>query len=409
MAQVEQRPSPPWQQGTRLVAAVFLIALAAVMAYRLRQLAAPLVLSLLLAYLLHPLVSLIERRVRLRRWAAVLIIYLLLLLLIGAATTGIGLVISQQITGVVRDLSSLAQELPNQLESLTQVQFHLGRFKFDLSQFNFAPLIEQLTAALQPLLLGTGSLLAAVAASTASLIGMLLMTMVLGFYLLLDFERLTDVCLDLVPPPYRGDFSRMFAETGRIWQAFLRGQLILALVIGVVVAAALTVMGIKFSWGLGLIAGLFEFVPIFGPLISGVLAVLVAIFQGGNWMGLSGVGLAVAVGVLFLVIQQLENNVLVPRIIGHSLNLHPLVVLLAAVAGGILAGVLGLLLAAPAVATLRVWLGYVYRKTVGLDTPPAPVLAPLAPAPSPRGREWIVRQWNRIRRRWRIGKKKGRV
>jgi predicted PurR-regulated permease PerM len=334
---------------------------------------------------------------------------MLLLALIGAATTGIGLVITQQITGVVRDLSELAQELPDQLEYLTTMQIRIAWFEFDFSQYNLAPLIDQLAAAIQPLLLGTGSLLASVAASTASLIGMLLMTMVLGFYLLLDFERLTGICLDLVPLPYRGDFSRMFAETGRIWQAFLRGQLILALVIGVVVAAALTFLGLKFSWGLGLIAGLFEFVPLFGPLISGFLAVLVALFQGGNWMGLSGIGLALVVAALFVVIQQVENNILVPRIIGHSLNLHPLVVLLAAVSGGILAGVLGLLLAAPTVATLRVWLGYVYRKTVGMDRPPAPVLAPLAPAPPTKGREWIINLLNRLRRQWRAGRKKGRA
>ncbi len=407
MSGIEERPSPPWQQGTRLVAAVLLILFFALLAYRLRQLAAPLVLSLLLAYVLHPLVSLLEQRARLRRWAAVLVIYMLLLALIGAATTGIGLVITQQITGVVRDLSELAQELPDQLEYLTTMQLRIAWFELDLSQYNLAPLIDQLAAAIQPLLLGTGSLLASVAASTASLIGMLLMTMVLGFYLLLDFERLTGVCLDLVPLPYRGDFSRMFAETGRIWQAFLRGQLILALVIGVVVAASLTFLGLKFSWGLGLIAGLFEFVPMFGPLISGFLAVLVALFQGGNWMGLSGIGLALVVTALFVIIQQVENNILVPRIIGHSLNLHPLVVLLAAVSGGILAGVLGLLLAAPTVATLRVWLGYVYRKTVGMDTPPAPVLAPLAPAPPTRGREWIINLLNRLRRHWRAGRKKG--
>jgi predicted PurR-regulated permease PerM len=221
---------------------------------------------------------------------------------------------------------------------------------------------------------------------------MVLMTMVLGFYMLLDFNKMEAFCLDLVPTPYREDFRDLLRRTGRVWQAFLRGQAILGLVIGVIVAGVLSIIGLRFALGLGLIAGLFEFVPIFGPFIAGMIAALVAVFQGSNWLAMTPLGYATLVVVIFVVVQQIENNILVPRIIGHSLNLNPFIVLLAIVGGGILAGVLGVLLAAPVVASLRIWLGYVYRKSVGLETLPTPVVEPLLPSEKP-GRVVRLKRW----------------
>jgi predicted PurR-regulated permease PerM len=153
----------------------------------------------------------------------------------------------------------------------------------------------------------------------------------------------------------------------------------------------MTILGLRFSLVIGLIAGLLEFVPIFGPIVAGLMAVLVALFQGGNWWGLAPWAYALIVLVVFVVIQQLENNILVPRIIGGTLNLSPVVVLLGALAGGIVAGALGLLLAAPALATLRLWLGYVYRKVVGLETWPRPALLP-------RPKRGKPRFWHRLRK-----------
>ena len=103
-------------------------------------------------------------------------------------------------------------------------------------------------------------------------------------------------------------------------------------------------------------------------LSDNLLAVLVAFFQEGNWWNMTPWMLTALVLITAVASQQLENNILVPRLLGRSLKLHPVVVLLAAVAGWMLAGVLGVLLSTPVVATLRLWLGYIYRKTVSLDT-----------------------------------------
>ena len=366
--------SPPWQTGTRLMFAVFLVGAAAALVLRLKELLLPVVLAMLLAYLLHPLIVRLEAVLKIGRTAVVAILFVIIVLLLAGATTGIGLAVTQQIIGLVQDLTQLSAQLPSELQALSQSVIHIGPWTFDLGHANLTPVINSLASAVQPLISQTGVLLAAALSATASTVGLLILVLVISFYFARDFGKLDDAFLGLVPPAYREDFHNLLRDTGRVWQSFLRGQLILALAMGVSSAAIFGALGLHFALGLGLIAGLMEFVPIFGPIIAGLLAILVALFQVGNWWGLSPLVYAGAVLAAAIVLQQLENNVLVPRIIGHSLNLHPLIVLLAALSGGILAGVLGILLAAPTVATLRLWLGYLYRKTVGIESWPSPVL-----------------------------------
>jgi predicted PurR-regulated permease PerM len=390
--------SPSWQTGTRLLFAVCLLVLAAAVLLSLTELLPPFVLALMLAYLLHPLVSKVERTLRVGRVAAVLLVYVSILLALAGATTWIGLSVTQQIIGLVQDLTQLSAQLPGQLQALSQASLHFGPWMVDLSKVNLDPLVNSLVSTFQPLLSQTGSLMATAVGATASTVGMLVLVLVMGYYLARDFGHLADSLLGLIPGPYREDFHKLLDETGRVWQAFLRGQVILALAMGVSSAVVFATLGLRFSLGLGLIAGLMEFVPLFGPIIAGLLAVLVALFQPSNWWGLTPLVYALVVLGGAVVLQQLENNILVPRIIGHSLNLHPLIVLMAALSGGILAGVLGILLAAPTVATLRMWLGYIYRKTVGLDTWPQPVIDRRA-SPKPSRRLASLRDWLARKRR----------
>ncbi len=398
-----QLTSPPWRTETRIVTAILLILLVVVVLYGLRQLLGPLVLALILAYLLHPLVNRLTRW-GVPRWGAVLIVYFVLIVLIIAVTTGAGFAISQQVVGVVRDIGELSVELPGQLNRLAQSTVTLGPWEIDLSQTNLTPVIEAILSGIQPVLSQTGVLLASVLSATASTVGLSLLILVMGYYLLKDFETLDDAFIGLVPPDYQADFRRLLAESARVWQSFLRGQLILGLIIGAVTGAVYLTIGLRFALGLGLIAGLLEFVPIFGPIIAGTFAVLVALLQGTNFWGLSPAAFALMVLIIAVLIQQIENNILVPRIIGMSLQLHPLVVLVAALAGGILAGVLGVLLAAPVVATARICLGYVYGKTVGLDSWPGVLQVAPAVKPGPSLRERLARILKRLRRREPAGK-----
>ena len=368
--------SPPWQPGTRLVAGVFLIIFAILILYLIRSLLASLFLAFLLAYLLHPLIVRMSTDWRLPRSAAVFLVFLGLLLIVIAMMTGLGFTISQRASQLASYLGDLSVNLPAQLELLEEIKVDIGPWQIDLSQINLDPILSDLASIISPLLSQTGNLLTSVAKTTASVVTLVVLALVLGYYLLLDFGALDAAMMAIVPRPYRGDFRRLIDETGRIWHAFIRGQAILAIVMALLVWVILTILRVRFQVMLALISGLMEFVPWLGPIIAGVVTIMVALFQGSNIWGLSPLGFALVVLIVFIIIQQLENNVLYPRIIGHSLKLHPLIVILSILAGGLLAGLIGFLLAAPTVATLRVWLGYIYRKSVGLDTWPIPLIGP---------------------------------
>jgi predicted PurR-regulated permease PerM len=153
--------------------------------------------------------------------------------------------------------------------------------------------------------------------------------------------------------------------------------LILMIVMGLAVGTTMALIGLPNAWLIGVLFGVLEVIPNLGPLVASVPAVLIAYFQGSSVLNISNGWFAVLVIGINIVLQQLENHYLVPRIMGHSLNLHPVVVLIAAVIGARFAGILGILLAAPTVATLRILIEYTYHRL--LDMPPFPDLQTQAP------------------------------
>ncbi len=371
-----KNPSPPWEPGTRLISAVFLIILTGVFLYLLRSLVSLFMIAFLIAFLLFPLVLQIQRWLKSPRWVAVLLVYLLLLAVIGGAGTGIGVALVQSVTNLISRLGQLAGDIPSVLEDLLDQQFVIGPWTIDLNQYNFEDSISDFVAMIQSLLVNSGSFIASMAGRAATTVALGVSVFVFGFYLLLDFDKMGDHFVNVVPAPYQKDIRLLLKETSLLWSSFFRGQLILGLAVGLLTILFLTILGTNFTLGLGVMAGVLELIPSFGPFISAVVGVLVALFQSSNWLGLTPFWYAVVVLGAFLLVQQLENNLLVPKIIGHSLKLPPLVVLLAILGGGYLFGLFGVLLAAPMTATLRLWIGYIYRKTVGIETWPSSMLEP---------------------------------
>jgi predicted PurR-regulated permease PerM len=204
----------------------------------------------------------------------------------------------------------------------------------------------------------------------------------------------------LVPENYQEDFNMLLEDGNRIWRAFLRGYVILALIIGVAVFISMSIAGLDFPLVMGLIGGLLEMVPMFGPIISAIIGGLIALVQPTNPWGLTPVAFSLVILGILTLIQQVENTVLVPRIMGESLNLHPLAVFLAIIAGGALAGFFGILLASPILATLRLVFGYIYSKVVDVDTRPPPSVGPAQTRDQPtldNMRQAVLNAWNRLR------------
>jgi predicted PurR-regulated permease PerM len=180
--------------------------------------------------------------------------------------------------------------------------------------------------------------------------------------MLKDAPHLHQYMLDNVPPAYENDLRSVSTQINRILSDYLRGQLVLAFVIGVVTVVALSIAGVRNALLLGLLAGVLEVVPSIGPVLASIPAIAVALFQGSTHFPIANHWFALFIAGLYLVIQQVENNVLAPRIIGHSVNLHPVVVIFAVLAGASLAGVLGIFLAVPVTAIGRVLVAYTFQK-----------------------------------------------
>jgi predicted PurR-regulated permease PerM len=141
-----------------------------------------------------------------------------------------------------------------------------------------------------------------------------------------------------------------------VWQSFFRGQLTLSLVIGGVTLVVGLAIGLPSALALAIIAGVMEAVPTLGPILAAIPAVILALTQGSSVLPVDNVTFAIITLAAYILIQQAENMLIVPRIMGNALELHPMVVLVGVVIGASFAGILGIFLAAPTLATLKVLL-----------------------------------------------------
>ena len=393
-----QTNSPPWQSGTRLIVGVLILLFLLFLLYMLRSLIIPVLLAFLLAYILFPLAAGLTNKTRLPRGFSAFIILLAFLLIILGMTTGLGFAFSDRVVSLAGYLAEIAQQLPGQIEQLSDFRFTIGSFELDLGQSNLTALLTDIVGSLSPLLAEAGSLISSVALAAASAVSTSALILVISYYLMVDFDKLSPALVRLAPPAYREDVRCILGEVDRIWRAFLRGQLILGIVIGVSVAVLMIAIGLDFPLVMGLIAGLMELVPMVGPLISAVIAALLALFQPVNIWGLSPLAFSAVIIAIFIVIQQIENTILVPRVIGENLDLPPLLVFLAVLAGGVVGGLVGILLAAPLLATLRLILGYIYFKVVDLEERPGPALEARPPSQRlTRMRRRLMDWWRRVR------------
>jgi predicted PurR-regulated permease PerM len=172
------------------------------------------------------------------------------------------------------------------------------------------------------------------------------------FYILIDFQRWRDSLEDLIPPRFREPFSRLFDESGRILESYVRGQLLIGIIMAVFYAVGFWALGVPAWAGIAIIAGLLNAIPYVGTILGFVLASGFTLAEGGSWWDIAGV-----LGV-FVAVQTLEGYVLTPKILGGRLNLHPMAVFLGLLVGGKLFGFLGIILAIPGIAIGKVFLKF---------------------------------------------------
>jgi predicted PurR-regulated permease PerM len=335
-----------------------LIALLIFLLTRFGAVLAPLVLASMLAYVLSPVVGRIEKNLNIKRGLATLIVYILLIGLLAL----IPILIIPPLVDQFDHLNLDFQEIIRSIDTFLGSELVIGDFTIDVSQ-----MAEQLLTSLQGFLEPLFGQTLGIAFEVISSAVWGVFIFVIAFYLIKDGARLWIWLEGMVVPAYQDDFRRLRNEINTIWNAFFRGQLILALAVAFIFIAAGFILGIPFALAMGVLAGLLEFIPSIGHGIWLVIASLLIFFQGSTWIPLPNWIVMVIVIGLHMLFQQVDLNILIPRIIGRRVHLHPLVVILGIIVGAIFAGVLGVVLAAPTIASARVIGRYIYAKLLDLE------------------------------------------
>jgi predicted PurR-regulated permease PerM len=258
---------------------------------------------------------------------------------------------------------------------------HIGSLVIFPADIPWQSVSDQLLGMVQPALTQSGSVITQIATTTFRIFIMVFFIFMVSVYIAIEIPLIGGrISGAFASPGYQYDAERLFRDFGRVWSSYLRGQVVLGLVIFVIVWLGLSILGVRYALALAILAGLLEFVPNVGAIISTAIAMLVTVFQPENYLGMTPlVHMLVVLGFMF-VIQQLENNLLVPRIMGNALNLHPLIVIIGVFIGGSTAGILGAVLAAPIVASVKLVGTYSWHKL--FDLPPFTTIEDVGVQPS---------------------------
>ena len=405
-----QSESPPWNRPTKVGVAIAAVLFVLVVLWRFQSLISPLIIAIIMAYLLNPIIVLVDDRTALSRNGATNLVFSLLVVGIIAAVIALGVALYNQAVSLIEQIPSFIETMPARIEEIwasLNEPIMIGSFSLQLplpetQEIDWGAVSQQILGYINPIISSVGSSLGQIAIMAIETLGWFIFIIFTAIYVSNDIPRMGSLIGDVATlPGYREDAERLWRDFGRIWNAYLRGQAILGIIIFVVVAAVLGALGVQNALVLGLISGLLEFIPMVGPIIGTGAAVVVAFFQPENYLGLGPVQFTLVVLAVMLVIQQVENSVLVPRIVGDALDLHPILVLVGAIMGSSLGGILGAILAAPVIASIKLVGTYAWRKMFDLDPFPMPEEED---GDKPSFMESMWEQWQLRRARMRGGK-----
>lgn len=339
-----------WQNQIKVWVGILLAAILALWIFR--GILLPFVVGLALAYLLNPLVGLIQRSGINRGWATGAVLGLVLLIVFGLIVLLVPMLTQQviglgyRLPGYVLDLQKLANEwVPALNEWLGPERARqLEQSITDLSNaLNIATFVT--------------SSLAQSGLTLVTTLGLLVVAAVVAFYMLLDWEAMTRGLDNLLPRDYRDEIRQVLHEIDRSMAAVIRGQGSVVLVLCLYYTVALSMTGLSFGLAIGLIAGLLSFVPYVGFLVGFVLSMGIGLVQfWPHWWML------VVILLIFVVEQFLEGNILYPKLVGSSIGINPVWLMFSLFAFALLFGYVGLLLAVPLSAIATVLTRFVVRK-----------------------------------------------
>ena len=344
--------APRWSPTVkRVVVAVLAVGLVFVI-YRAGDIVRPFVWAAILGYILLPVVRAFENRLSAQRSLAAAIVFVAVLLVLAGGVRFLAPLAVEQGQTFQRSLPTLIANAQNTLaETLDQMGAE------DLVPIVFGPIstapleVSRNVATLAvPFIVGFSHFLLE-----------FLVFLIATFFFLRDWPRLINWSKRLIPPASRHELLPLGAQVSLLLGRYVRGQLLLVAIMSTATTIGLTLFGVPFSLLLGLLTGVLEVIPIIGPITAGAIACLVALGNPNpfGWSQLAYVG---AIAIMYTVLRHAEDYFVIPLVIGRIVRLHPALVIFSLLAGGAVFGLLGVVLAVPVAATLRLVLIYVSAK-----------------------------------------------
>ncbi len=320
----------------------------------------PFAWAIITAFVLHPVVSLLNRKTRVPKQIVAIWLFLMLGLVVA-------LIIITVAPSAIDQAKGLQDDIPRSVDriDLWLVQHQSARMRQLGINPNFLDnrineisnsLTDRYSERLLPLLFGTFSFAVEV-----------FVYLVASFYFLVYGDRFVRSARSLLNPKYHREIDQLLTDINVTLSRYIRGQILLVAIMATATFIALSVLEVKYALVIAIASGFLELIPLIGPWLAGGIAISMSLFQDGTPFGWTHLTLAIVIAAVYFALRQLEDAFVIPNVIGRLVKLHPLLVIFVIVTGTALGGMLGLILAVPIAAVIKILVTYFYAKIMAAD------------------------------------------
>lgn len=361
-----------WNLPLRYLFLVIVIVVVAIGLWYIRSVLQPLVIAAFISYLINPAVNYLTRRTKMSRRAAVNISFSISLLLFLGAPASMTLFLGE-LQQIIRDIGALF----NQITIWLSQPHSIAGYSLDLLQV--ASRLEEFRTTFIPSL-AENALNLLEQTSLGAL--WIIVTMVAVYFFLSHWPQIRDGFVHSFPPEFHEEIEELYTRIRAVWMNYLRGQLLLMVIVGVVFTVAWLILGIPGALVLGILAGFLTLIPDVGPFLAAAAAAAVALLEGSGWIALPNIGVTLIVVATYLFLIGIKNFWLRPHIMGRSVHMPESLVFIFIIMATVLWGILGALLVIPVVASVFVIYDYLRRRIMAMPPFPDPA-TPLITSPEP--------------------------
>ncbi len=355
--------SPRWGWATKLVVGLLLIAGLLALIIRFNDYFKLVITAFIISFLLHPLCRLINKRLKISWRIATAIVYFLIAGLVVWLLTSAGSTIVTQVQNLFGNLTQNVGGLTTFLETWSNRIIVVGPFQFTLPYLDTDVIAQTITEYLQPAASQAGKLVGFVGGFLFNLV----ITYMVSFFITSETNGVQKRMININIKGFEKDFRRIGMEISKIFNAFIRGEFTVVAIAIIVYTVSLGILGLPYFLVLAIIAGLGRFIPYIGAWLGWIGFIIGAILQDPTPFGLTKLFYVFLVMAIAMVIDMVLDHVLTPKLMGDTLEVHPAAIMISALIGGQIFGLLGIILAAPTFATLKLLMGYATKKLFDQD------------------------------------------